>query len=51
MNAEIMGTEAELRMRILKALGILVFLPVDSNWDSKLSYRDYRKLVSILRGD
>ena len=46
-----MNTESELRLIIDKAKLQLVRLPVDKDWNSKLTYQDYRNLMDTLNGD
>jgi hypothetical protein len=43
--------ESDLRLRNTKAMHFLVKLPVDKDWNSKLTYPQYRELLSILKGE
>lgn len=46
-----MTTESELRLRNIKAALYLNKLPIDKDWNSTLTYQNYRELMNILRGD
>jgi len=43
--------ESDLRLRNLKAIHYLIKLPIDKDWNSKLTYQNYYELLNILKGD